>query len=238
VLHFILAFCAGLLTFLNPCVLPLLPMIAAASLARHSLGPLVMMLGMSFAFTLAGVGIARLAALTGFLAEDVAVVAGWVMMGFGLTMLLPQAQFGFARVTGSAAAGTTRLIGQVEGRGFGGQAIAGALLGLAWSPCIGPTLGAAIGFAAEGRNLGQAAGTMAAFSAGAAMVMLILSYGARGIIAWRKAALLAVAPRARKILGVGLVAAGALVALHVDHIAERWVLEHLPPWFSDLSVSV
>jgi cytochrome c biogenesis protein CcdA len=237
VLHFILAFCAGLLTFLNPCVLPLLPMIAAASVARHPLGPLVMMLGMTLAFTLAGIGIARLTSLTGLLPDDVAVVAGWVMMGFGLTMLLPQAQFGFARVMGPAAPGATRLIGQVEGRGFGSEAIAGALLGLAWSPCIGPTLGAAIGFAAEGRNLGQAAGTMAAFSAGAAMVMLILSYGARGIIARRKAALMAVAPRARKILGVGLVAAGAFIALHLDHLAERWVLEHLPAWFNDLSVS-
>lgn len=237
-LQFVLAFCAGLLTFINPCVLPLLPMIAAAGLARHPLGPLVMVLGVSLAFTVAGIGIARLTSLTGLLADDVAVVAGWVMMGFGLTMLLPQAQFGFARVTGAAAAGTTRLVGQVEGRGFGSEAIAGALLGLGWSPCIGPTLGAAIGFAAEGRNLGQALGIMAAFSAGAGAVMLILGYSARWIIARRKAVLMAVAPRARQILGVGLVAAGAFIALHVDHIAERWVLEHLPSWFSDLSVSV
>ena len=236
--QFVLAYAAGLLTFINPCVLPLLPMIAAASVARHPLGPVVMSLGMGVAFGLAGIGIFWLTSLTGLLADDVAVVAGWVMMGFGLTMLLPQAQFGFARVAGSTAVGAARLMGKLEGRGLGGEAIAGGLLGLAWSPCIGPTLGAAIGFAAEGRNLGVALGIMAAFAGGAATVMLALSYGARGIISRRKAALAKIAPHARQILGVGLVAAGAFIAFHVDHIAERWALENLPPWLSDLSVSI
>ena len=236
--QFVLAYAAGLLTFINPCVLPLLPLIAAASIARHWLGPVMMSLGMGLGFALAGIGIFWLTSLTGLLADDVAVVAGWVMMGFGLTMLLPQAQFGFARVTGRTAVGATRLIGKLEGRGLGGEAIAGALLGLAWSPCIGPTLGAAIGFAAEGRNLGVALGVMAAFAGGAATVMLALSYGARGIITRRKAALAKIAPHARQILGVGLVAAGAFIAFHVDHIAERWALDNLPPWLSDLSVSI
>lgn len=236
--QFVLAYAAGLLTFINPCVLPLLPMIAAASVARHPLGPVVMSLGMTLAFAFAGIAVFWLTALTGLLADDVAVVAGWVMMGFGLTMLLPQAQFGFARVTGPAAVGGSRLIGKLEGRGLGSEAIAGALLGLAWSPCIGPTLGAAIGFAAEGRNLDVALGIMAAFAAGAATIMLALSYGARGIISRRKAALTKLAPHVRKILGVGLVAAGAFIAFHFDHIAERWALENLPPWLSDLSVSI
>ncbi len=234
----LLAFAAGLLTLINPCVLPLLPLIAAGSVARHPAGPLVLAAGMALAFTVAGIGVYGLTALTGLDADDVAVIAGWVMMGFGFALLLPQAQLGVARVTSPIAAGGTRLIGQVEGRGLLGEAAAGALLGLAWSPCIGPTLGAAIGFAAEGRNLGVAAATMAVFALGAAVVMLALSYGARGLIAQRRATLALLAPYARPVLGVGLVAAGAFVAFHVDHIAERLALQLLPPWLSDFSVSI
>lgn len=237
-MQFLLAYAAGLLTLINPCVLPLLPVIAGAAVARHPAGPLLLALGMAVAFTFAGIGVYGLTALTGFTASDVSVVAGWVMMGFGLTLLLPQAELAVARVTGPVAAGSTRLIGRFEGRGLWGEAVAGGLLGFAWSPCIGPTLGAAIGFAAEGRNLGTAAGVMAAFSAGAATILLALSYGARGLIASRRQALGRLAPYARPALGLGLVLAGAAIAFHFDHVAERWALQVLPDWFNDLTVSI
>ena len=90
----------------------------------------------------------------------------------------------------------------------------------------------------ERLGVSAAVAAPAAFAGGAATVMLALSYGARGIITRRKAALAKIAPHARQILGVGLVAAGAFIAFHVDHIAERWALENLPPWLSDLSVSI
>jgi cytochrome c biogenesis protein CcdA len=238
VLQFVLAYAAGLLTLINPCVLPLLPLIAAGSLARHPAGPLVLAFGLMATFILAGIGVYWLTALTGLVADDVSVVAGWIMMGLGFALLLPPAQVGVARVTGPVAAGSTRLIGRFEGKGLGGEMAAGALLGLAWSPCIGPTLGAAIGFAAEGRNLGAAAGIMAAFAAGAATIVLALSYGARGIIALRREALARLAFYARPVLALGLVATGAFIAFHVDHLVERFALQHLPPWVVDLSVSL
>ena len=237
-MQFVLAYAAGLLTLINPCVLPLLPVIAGAAIARHPAGPLLLALGMAGAFTLAGIGVYGLTAVTGLAAGDVSVVAGWVMMGFGLALLLPQAEMAVARATGPVATGSSRLIGRFEGKGLLGEAAAGALLGFAWSPCIGPTLGAAIGFAAEGRNVGTAAGIMAAFSAGAATILLALSYGARGLIASRRQALGRLMPYARPALGVGLVLAGAAIAFHFDHWAARLALQHLPDWFNDLAVSI
>jgi cytochrome c-type biogenesis protein len=238
VLGFVFAYGAGLLTLINPCVLPLLPLIAAAALARHPLGPLAMALGLSAGFTLAGIGVYWLTSATGLTSDDVALLAGWAMIGFGLVMLVPQAQLGFARLAGAAAGGGTRLAGQVEGHGLGGEAAAGALLGLAWSPCIGPTLGAAIGLAAQGQNLGYAFGIMLCFSAGAATIILALSYGARGLIARRRSALQAIMPYARPVLGLGLIAVGGFIVFHLDRVVEGAVLARVPAWLQDLSVSL
>lgn len=237
-LDFLFAYAAGLLTLLNPCVLPLLPLIAAGAVARHPLGPLAMAGGMAASFTLAGMGVFALTRATGLAQEDITLAAGWVMVGFGFVQLIPQAQAGFGRLAGAAAGGSTRLIGQVEGKGLAGETLGGALLGLAWSPCIGPTLGAAIGLAAQGDNLGLALGIMVMFSAGAATIMLALAYGTRSLISSRRAWLARITPHAKTILGIGLILVGLAIVFQLDRLAEGWALAVLPAWFTDISVSI
>lgn len=237
-LDLILAYAAGLLTLLNPCVLPLLPLIAAGAVARHPMGPLAMAGGMAVSFTLAGMGAFALTRATGLAQEDITLAAGWVMIIFGLIQLIPQAQASFGRLAGAAAGGGTRLIGQVEGKGLMGEALGGALLGLAWSPCIGPTLGAAIGLAAQGENLGYALAIMVMFSAGAATIMLVLAYGTRSLISSRKALLARLTPHAKTILGWGLIVVGLAIVFQLDRLAEGWALAILPAWFTDISVSI
>jgi cytochrome c biogenesis protein CcdA len=112
------------------------------------------------------------------------------------------------------------------------------LLGLAWSPCIGPTLGAAIGFAALGESLAYAFFVMLAFAAGSATVMLVLAYGARGAIASRRELLAKITPYARPVLGVGLLIVGIGIVFHLNRVVEIWALDHLPTWLIDLSVSI
>ena len=237
-IELIVAYEAGLLTLLNPCVLPLLPLIAAGSVARHPAGPLAMAAGLAVSFTLAGISIFAITRATGLAQEDITVAAGWLMVGFGVVQLVPQAQMGFSRLAGAAASGGTQLMGKVEGRGLGGEFVAGTLLGLAWSPCIGPTLGGAIGLAAQGDNLLLAFAIMVMFSAGAATVMLVLAYGARSLISSRRALLARVMPHAKTILGVGLIVVGLAIVFHIDRVLEGWALTTLPAWFTDFSVSL
>lgn len=237
-LELVFAYAAGLLTLLNPCVLPLLPLIAAGAIARHPLGPVAMAVGMAVSFTLTGMAVFALTRATGLQQEDISFFAGWLMIALGVIQLVPQAQLGFGRLAGAAAGGGARLIGQVEGRGLWGEAAGGALLGLAWSPCIGPTLGAAIGLAAQGENLGRAFSIMILFSAGAATVMLALAYGARALIAQRRAWLSAIMPHAKTVLGIALIVVGLGLVFHLDRLAEGWVLSVLPGWFTDISVSI
>jgi cytochrome c-type biogenesis protein len=235
----LLGYAAGLLTLINPCVLPLIPLIAASALSRHPLAPLALAAGLVVSFTAAGLGVFALTRALGMPPGDVAVFAGLLMIGFGVVMILPQAEAAFARLAGAAAAGGTRMIGRVEGRaGLAGEFAAGALLGLGWSPCIGPTLGGAIGLAAQGRDLFAAGATMLAFSLGAATVVVALAYGTRAAVSGRRQALAALAPHTKKLLGVGLILVGLMLALHLDRAIEGWVLETLPAWFTDLSVSL
>lgn len=233
-----LAYGAGLLTLINPCVLPLIPLIAASAVARHPAAPVAMAGGMAVSFTLAGLGVFALTRALGLPVDAVTTAAGWLMIAFGLVLLVPQAQFGFARLAGAAAGGGTRLMGQVEGRGLAGEVAAGALLGLAWSPCIGPTLGAAIGLAAQGESLAYAAMIMVMFALGAATIVLALAYGARGALATRRSLLMRIAPHAKTILGAGLLLVGLAIVFHIDRVLESWAVATLPSWLVDLSVSL
>lgn len=237
-LDFVLAYAAGLLTLLNPCVLPLIPLIAAGAVSRHPLGPLALVCGMAASFVVAGLGAFAAARALGIAQSDINTAAGVLMVGFGLVLMLRPAEAAFSRLVGAAAGGGTRLVTAAEGRGLAGEALAGALLGLAWSPCIGPTLGAAIGFAAQGENLGYAGLVMAGFAAGAGTVFLALAYGARAALTSRRDLLSRLMPYAKPILGAGLIAIGLAVVFHLDRAAEAFVLNTLPAWFTELSVSI
>lgn len=237
-LDLVLAFAAGLLTLINPCVLPLLPLIGASALSRHRLAPLAMAAGMALSFTLAGLGAFALTRALGLPQDAVTLGAGWAMLGFGLILLTPPLQAQFSRLAGATASGSTRLLGQVEGRGLWGEAAAGALLGLAWSPCIGPTLGGALGLAAQGDDIFYAGLIMAFFAMGAATIVLALAYGTRAALSGRRALLMRAAPFAKTALGLGLAAVGLAIIFRIDRLLEAWAVGVLPTWLIDLSVSL
>ena len=91
------------------------------------------------------------------------------------------------------AAGGGPVSNWVEGQfgGFaahwlGAQFLLGLLLGAVWSPCVGPTLGAASILAARGENLGEVALTMVAFGIGAAVPLIAIGLLSREALSrWR-----------------------------------------------------
>ena len=99
----ILAYAAGLLTLINPCVLPLLPLIGASAASRHPQAPIAMAAGMAVSFTIAGLGVFALTRALGLSQDVIATAAGWMMIGLGTILLVPRAQAGFSRLAGAAA---------------------------------------------------------------------------------------------------------------------------------------
>ena len=153
---YIWAYLAGMLTLLNPCVLPLLPIILAAALQSSRFGPIMLTSGLTFAFTAVGVGITAFGHSLGIDEETINGAAAVVMILFGLALLIPRAQTLLAALVSPLASGADRRVERVQDAGLGGQFVVGILLGAVWSPCIGPTLGGAIGLAASGDGLVEA----------------------------------------------------------------------------------
>ena len=126
----------------------------------------------------------------------------------------------------------------MQSAGAWGQFGVGVLLGAVWSPCIGPTLGGAIGLAASGENLAQAGFTMLMFGVGVSTVLMALAYGSREILKARRDRLMRWMPWAKPLMGATLLVVGVAVLFHLDRLIEGWVLDLMPTWLQDLSVSV
>ncbi len=234
----ILGYLAGLLTLINPCVLPVLPIVLTTALQAHRLGPVALAAGMSVAFVALGLGVATLGQALGLDAETLAQGAAILMIGFGLVLLVPRLNSGFALATGGVAARADAGIDRVDRSGLGGQFLGGALLGAVWSPCVGPTLGGAISLASQGQNLVWAGTIMLAFAAGVSTVILALGYGARAALQRRRALMRKISEKAKPVMGVVFVAVGLMLLFRVNLIIETWLLNVLPFWLQDFSVSI
>ena len=233
-----LGFLAGMLTLLNPCVLPVLPIVLASSLGTDRRGPLFLTLGMGLSFVAVGLTLARLGPTLGITPEAVSSVSALILMLFGLVLLVPSLNERFALATAGLANRADGGLNRLDQSGPWGMLGGGALLGAVWSPCIGPTLGGAIALAATGDSLGRAAAIMVAFATGVGVVMLALAYGARGALQRRQALMRRIAARAKPILGVTFVLVGLGIWFGAFQVIEFWALETLPIWFNDLSILI
>jgi cytochrome c biogenesis protein CcdA len=126
----------------------------------------------------------------------------------------------------------------IETQGWQGQFLGGLLLGAVWSPCVGPTLGGAISLASQGDQLLRAFLIMLAFALGIGTVIVALGYGARSVLQKRMGALRRFATASRPILGGVFVFVGVAILLRWHHLAEAWLLDHMPIWLQDLSVAL
>jgi cytochrome c-type biogenesis protein len=237
-MELILAYLAGLLTLINPCVLPVLPIVLASSLYRDPRAPLFLAAGMSLSFVALGLGVTALGPALGLDSETVARASALVMVGFGLIMLVPSLSGRFSAATAGLAARADAGIEATADFGLSGQFLTGALLGAVWSPCIGPTLGAAIALASTGESLGRAGAIMLAFAIGVSTLILALAYGAKSAIRRRQTMLRNLASRAKPIMALTFIAVGLALWFGLNHLAEGWLIEHLPAWFIDFSVSI
>jgi cytochrome c biogenesis protein CcdA len=237
-MELILGYGAGLLTLINPCVLPVLPIVLATALQSGRHGPLALAAGMSLAFVTLGLAVAASGRALGLTEEVVAQAAALMMIGFGLVLLVPRASSVFATATGGIATRADAGLDRIDRSGLRGQFVGGMLLGAVWSPCVGPTLGGAIALAAQGENLLRAGSVMTAFAAGVSTVVIALAYGARATLMKRQAFMRGLSARAKPIMGVTFVVVGTAILFRVHHMIEAALLDVLPYWLQDLSVSL
>jgi len=174
-----LGYAAGALLTLSPCVLPILPIVLFGVVERHAWGPLALAAGLSTSFAGVGIAIASVGFSIGVDPSTLRLVVAAVLAGMGAVLLVPALQGRLATIATPVASRGQVLLDRLQPSGLGGQFALGALLGVIWSPCSGPTLGTAVGLAAQGDSVATAAATMISFGFGAATPILALAYGSR-----------------------------------------------------------
>jgi cytochrome c biogenesis protein CcdA len=230
----VLALAAGMLSVLSPCVLPILPIVLGAAATEGKSGPVTLAIGLSVSFVAIGWFVATVGCAVGLDADVFRYVAAVLMVAIGLVLTLPGLQAQLAVASGPVANWADARFSNVRS-GTSGQFWVGVLLGAVWSPCVGPTLGAASLLAAQGRDLGQVGITMFAFGLGAALPLLALGLLSReAMMRWRHR-LASASKGAKAGLGVLFVAIGALVLTGLDKSIETVLVEVSPQWLTDLT---
>jgi cytochrome c-type biogenesis protein len=232
---FLLGYVAGALSTLSPCVLPLLPILIASAVAQHRFGPLALAAGLTLSFTVVGLFIATLGAAIGIDPGWLRRAAAVLLVAFGAVLLVPALQTRFAAAAGTLSASGDGLLGRIRGAGWTGQFLVGLVLGLVWSPCVGPTLGAASTLASQGRDLSQIALLMLLFGLGAGTPLLVIGTLSREVMTRVRGRLLAAGERGRWVLGAILLVVGLAILTGADKRFETWAVDHSPDWLTELT---
>ena len=230
-----LAFLAGVLTILSPCVLPLAPIIVASARAQDPRGPLALVAGLALTFGIAGGALASIGVEFGS-SPWVRGASAAVMLVIGAALLFPRLAAALEERLAPIGSLGEFLRERLPNAGLLGQAAAGAVIAFAWAPCAGPTLGAAFLLAAAGGSLAAAILTMTIYAIGASAALLALGYGLGRLAA--RARWNAAGAGGRIAFGVVFAALGAAILTGADHLAEAAIIGAMPDWLTTFAASL
>jgi cytochrome c-type biogenesis protein len=186
-LGLVVAFAAGVLSFLSPCVLPLVPsyvgfltgMTLDQTTARRRLAvthALLFVGGFSLVFVLLGASATALGGALKHYQVWLQRAGGVLIILFGLVCL------GVIRVGWMEQ--ERRLQLRDKPVGFLGSALVGMAFGFGWTPCIGPVLGAILSLAATSTDVTRGMLLLGVYSAGLALPFLVAAYALDAFLDW------------------------------------------------------
>lgn len=234
---FLFAFLAGVLSTLSPCVLPLIPIIIGAAANQHRYGPFALAGGLTISFAIIGTALASVGSSIGLAQDGFRLFAAIVMGLIGIVLISSKLQERFAVAMSGVSSAGNSLLSKVTIDGLFGQFLIGVLLGLVWTPCVGPTLGAAITLASQGKDLGKIVFVMAIFGLGAGLPLALLGVLSRGAMMKAKGRLGNAGKFGKQLLGGFLILISLLVITGQDKPLEAFLLKHSPSWLTDLTTT-
>jgi len=138
-----LGYAAGALSTLSPCVLPILPIVLLGALERHLWAPIALAAGRAASFAGVGIALASFGFGVGIDPETLRLAGAALITAAGVVLLVPALQGKVASMASPVAGKGQVLLDRLHPSGIWSQFALGAVLGVIWSPCSGPTLGAA-----------------------------------------------------------------------------------------------
>lgn len=230
---FALAFLAGILSVFSPCVMPLLPLVLGAAASEHRFGPAALAAGLAISFVAIGLFVATIGFAIGLDGDVFRRVAAVLLVIVGIVLMVPMAQVRLATAAGPVSNWTEQRFGGFSTTGLTGQFFVGLLLGAVWSPCVGPTLGAASVLASQGKHLPTVAFTMLLFGLGAALPMLLLGTLSREVLMRWRDRMMAIGKGAKAALGLVLVLVGIAILTGFDRTVETALVTASPAWLTN-----
>jgi cytochrome c-type biogenesis protein len=230
-----LALLAGLLSTMSPCVLPIIPVLLGSAMNVHRRGPIVLAAGLATSYATIGTILAWAGAALALNTELVRRMGEALLGLFALTILSSSLQQRFAAATSGVGNAGNRLLSRLHLSGVYGQFVVGLVLGMVWSPCVGPTLGAAIVLASQGTHLASSAALMALFSVGAALPIVVLAYVSRAAMLRVRGKLLQAGRVGKLAFGSAMLLIAIFTVSGRDRRAEAWFVHHSPGWLTKLT---
>ena len=236
-----IAFLAGLVSFLSPCVLPIVPpylaFMAGTSISKIENSKLFssktswlfaisacFVVGLSTVFIILGLAAAAVGSLFFEFREEINYLAGILVIIFGLHFLgimkIPVFMREYRFNLGSGGGGLT------------GAYVLGVAFAFGWTPCIGPVLGAILAMSAQAESLGRGASLMATYAVGLGCPFIL-----SGVFFGRAFEIFAPlrrnADRVEKVTGLLLLTVGILLVTGAFTSISFWLLEYVPflSWF-------
>ena len=165
----LLAFIAGVVSFVSPCTLPILPAYFAfatqSGRKRIAANTIAFMLGVALMFSLLGASASALGRFVIQSQELLLLFGGAIVMFFGVMSLLGKGFTGFKRNETTAA----------ENTGARGSFVFGLTFSLGWSSCVGPILGVILTLAASTGNVGRGMLLLFVYALGLGLPLIIVS---------------------------------------------------------------
>ena len=164
---------AGVATFLSPCVLPVLPVVLAASANGGRRRPLGIAIGLAVAFVIFTLTASRLLMALGLPQDLLRNLAIAMLAVVGIALLVPAVATQVGRLYHPLAAAAGARLN--DGDGFWSGVGLGAVLSLVWTPCAGPILAAVTVLSAESRVSLELVAITAAYALGATVPLFVLA---------------------------------------------------------------
>jgi cytochrome c biogenesis protein CcdA len=232
-LTYIFALLAGVLSILSPCILPLLPiLISSGTQAGGWRSVIGLPIGMGLSFTIVGIALASVGHFLGLDGTKLNIISSVLLIVFGLVLLINQLQQGWIILTQKLSNIFSNKASNISSSSFISQFCIGLLLGIAWTPCIGPTIGAAITLASKGEQLWHSAIIMLLFALGATLPVVCMTFLSKKTLLSYKSSLQFGGRYGKIFLGVLLVVWGIGLLFNLDKHISAWLLQVMPSWLS------
>jgi cytochrome c-type biogenesis protein len=225
---FLLALLAGILTIAAPCILPMLPIILGTSIGQTSRArPAFIALGFTVTFSACALIFGLFSESLGLSQQALRDTATGLLFLFGILMVWKR-PFDWLMLHMSGVINLAHDAGNRTRPGNFGGFVLGMTLGVVWTPCAGPVLGAILTLVATERDLGRAAALLLTYSAGAGIPMLVIAYGGQHL-STKVRALVPYAQRLQKFFGVLIVLTAIAMYFQYDAQITLWLSNLVSP---------